>query len=296
MRLVSYKIQFGRGKDGQNDLERIARTVDGADIIAMQEVERFWRRSGMIDQVAELVRLLPEYHWVYGPGIDLDPGGGRDLGRRRQFGNMLMTRVPILSSRNHLLPKFGLPNQLSLQRSALEGVVELPAGPLRLYSVHLAHISSLQRRKQVGRLLEILASAPAEGGAWSGAGDKPDWAGEGPPPPMPRTEILLGDFNMEPGTPEYQMMVGPNPDAHGPMTTIDRLVDAWLAAGGDPNEGATSLARRGPRRIDYAFVSTALADRVSAARVDDEADGSDHQPLWIDMDLETALTPDARAV
>ncbi len=44
MKLVTYNIQFGRGKYDRFDLARIAKAVNGADIIAMQEVERFWNR------------------------------------------------------------------------------------------------------------------------------------------------------------------------------------------------------------------------------------------------------------
>jgi endonuclease/exonuclease/phosphatase family metal-dependent hydrolase len=40
-------------------------------MIALQEVERHWPRMGMIDQPAELGRLLPGYHWVYGPAFDV---------------------------------------------------------------------------------------------------------------------------------------------------------------------------------------------------------------------------------
>ena len=47
MKLVSYNIRFGLGLDQQIDLERIADTVKDADIIALQEVERFWKHSGM---------------------------------------------------------------------------------------------------------------------------------------------------------------------------------------------------------------------------------------------------------
>ncbi len=49
MRIVTYNIQFGLGKDGRFDLERVADEVDGADIIALQEVERYWQRCGNID-------------------------------------------------------------------------------------------------------------------------------------------------------------------------------------------------------------------------------------------------------
>jgi exonuclease III len=39
------------------------------------------------------------------------------------------------------------------------------------------------------------------------------------------------------------------------------------------------------KRIDFCFVSAALAGRVRAARIDANASGSDHQPLWVEMDL-----------
>ncbi len=59
MKLVGYNIQYSRGRDGRYDLARVASAVDGADIIALQEVERFWPRTGMADQSAELAALLP---------------------------------------------------------------------------------------------------------------------------------------------------------------------------------------------------------------------------------------------
>ena len=287
MNIVTYNIQFGRGKDGRIDLERIAAEVEGADLIAMQEVDRLWSRSGMTDQVAELVRLLPGYHWRYGPGIDLDvnedPG---DLqARRRQFGNLLLSRAPIVSSRNHLLPKIGFADQLSLQRSALEGVIACPSGPVRFNSVHLAHVSSLERQHQAARLMDIHAGAANEGGAWSGGTDRPDWLDDGPPPPMPSEAVLMGDFNMEPATPEYEIIAGPATHKYGPAARLGGFADAWIAAGNDPTGGLTKLAETGDRRIDFVFVTTSLAERIGETRVDDLAQGSDHQPLWVEIDL-----------
>ncbi len=40
MKLVTYNIQYGVGKDSKCDLGRIAQAVDGADVIALQEVAR----------------------------------------------------------------------------------------------------------------------------------------------------------------------------------------------------------------------------------------------------------------
>ncbi|MEE8212767.1 MAG: endonuclease/exonuclease/phosphatase family protein [Acidiferrobacterales bacterium] len=289
MRLVTYNIQFGQGKDGRFDLERIAREVEGADVIAMQEVERYGKRSGLVDQVAALVALLPGYHWVYGPGIDVDASFTDDRGqlhnRRWQFGNLLMSRTSILSARNHMLPKAGLVNQITLQRAALEGVIDCPRGAVRLYSVHLGHVSSLERREQVARLLDIHHRAPGAGSVWSAGSTPSDWPDELPAPPMPREAILLGDFNTRPDSPEYEMIVGGFDEKYGRLTSLDGFVDAWLAAGNDPQGGATELRPDGDVRIDYVFVSTVLADAVRAARVDVEAQGSDHQPLWVEIEL-----------
>ena len=173
MKLLSYNIHYGQGKDDRYDLARIAAEIQDADIIALQEVERFWQRSGVVDQVTEIARLLPDFHWVYGANLDLDASyasaGGRPVQRRRQFGNMLLSRLPIISTRNHLLPKFGAVNLHTMQRGALEAVIDLPAiGPVRIYSTHLCHLTADTRLPQVDHLLELHRSAPGEGGAWSG--------------------------------------------------------------------------------------------------------------------------------
>ena len=100
MKLVSYNTQYSKGKDGRYDLERIAKTLEGADVIALQEVDRFWPRTGMIDQPAELAALLPNYYWVYGPAFNMDASeagaDGAVINRRRQFGNMILSRWPLI--------------------------------------------------------------------------------------------------------------------------------------------------------------------------------------------------------
>lgn len=61
LRLATYNIQYGRGKDDCFDIERIAGEVAGADIIALQEVETFAERSEMIDQVGVIHRGQPTW-------------------------------------------------------------------------------------------------------------------------------------------------------------------------------------------------------------------------------------------
>jgi endonuclease/exonuclease/phosphatase family metal-dependent hydrolase len=54
MKVISDNIRFGLGSDHNIDLERIAKSVREAGIIGLQEVERFWDRSGMVDQLEVL--------------------------------------------------------------------------------------------------------------------------------------------------------------------------------------------------------------------------------------------------
>src|SRR5436190_5256005 len=271
MQFVTYNIQYGLGRDSRYDLARIAREVETADVIALQEVERHWQRSGCVDAPAVLASYLPEHHWVYEANLDMDASyrdpAGRLINRRRQFGTMILSRVPIVSSRNHLLPKYGTLAQHSIQQGALEAVIITErAGPVRVYSVHLSHLSPVTRLPQVEALLAIHACAPGEGGAWCGGHPEPEagWT-EGEMPPMPADAILMGDFNFEWNAPEYDRIVGPASERYGRLNRLTGFVDAWVAAGHREDDGATIGTGQ---RIDHCFVSAALASRVKAARID----------------------------
>ncbi len=290
MKLVSYNIQYGRGRDGVFDLERIASEVAGADVIALQEVERFWQRSGMRDQPEKIAELLGEYYWVYGAGVDLDASIRGDDGllrnRRRQFGNMLLSRRPIQSSRNHLLPKYASLGPMSIQRSALEGMIETRVGFVRFYSVHLTHVSAETRTPQVQALLDVHRRAPVEGAALAGTNVKEEWILDGIPPHLPRVAIFMGDFNMEPDSGEYVLLAGPVSPYGGRVTNPEGFVDAWVAAGNGERDGVTAEIDGRPVRLDYCFVSAPLREHITDARIDAEAEGSDHQPLWVEIDLD----------
>ncbi|MEZ5861562.1 MAG: endonuclease/exonuclease/phosphatase family protein [Geminicoccaceae bacterium] len=285
MRLVTYNIQYGLGRDGRYDLARIAREVEAADVIALQEVERFWQRSGVVDEPAEIARHLPRHHWVFGANLDIDAdlveADGRVVHRRRQFGTMILSRRRILSSRNHLLPKYGTLTQHSIQQGTLEAVIDLPMGPLRVYSVHLSHLDAATRLPQIEALLAIHRRAPREGGAWCGGHPNPaaGWT-EGEMPPMPRDAVFMGDFNFVPGSDEYTAMVGPLTARYGRLLNTDGLVDAWTVAGHDEGAGVTCDGKR----LDYLFLSADLRCRVRSVRIDETAEGSDHLPVWMDFD------------
>lgn len=297
MKIVTYNIQYARGKDDRFDLGRIAATVSGAEVIGLNEVERFWPRNGAaVDQAAELGALLPRYYWVYGPYFDMDASeraaDGTVVNRRRQQGSMLLSLRPIVCSRLHVFPKLDAVNHFNMRMGAIEGVIAFPSIAVRFYSVHLAARSGEERLVQVRQLLASHRRNRTEGGMWSGTpygGRGIDWSCGEAPPPNPLDAILMGDFNTVPDTPEYKEVVGSTPGETREIHDRHSFVDSWLAVG-DGSDGATFFAD--PRRdlhhdirIDYCFVGGGLADRLVSARVDRDAAGSDHQPLWVEIDL-----------
>ncbi|WP_338696693.1 endonuclease/exonuclease/phosphatase family protein [Bradyrhizobium sp. 26S5] len=293
MRIITYNIQFSRGRDGRYDIARIADAIKSGDIIGLQEVERLWERTANVDQPSELARLLPDYFVAYGATIDIlkadRPTGGRVDNRRRQFGNMILSRYPILTVRNHLFPKFGALTQHTLQRGALEATIETPDGVIRVYSTHLCHLSAEQRGIQIKRLLDIHKAAPSEGSVDSGTNLRDGWDERALPAP-PRDAILLGDFNLSSTEAEYDLIVGPR--STRPLRKAERLngydtfVDSWVAAGNGEGDGVTlyeNIAAGTGIRIDYCFLTPSLASCVQRARIDTDADGSDHQPFHVEI-------------
>jgi len=296
MKLVTYNIQYTKGKDYRYDVDRIVQAVKGADVIALQEVERFWKRSGMTDQPAEIAKRLSSYYWVYTPAFDMDASqkqnNGTILNRRRQFGTMILSKKPILSSRLHTLPKSGSLAHYNMTTGALEAVIQFDVGPIRIYSLHLSAISIQERLTQIEAFLKIHRQAVFEGGVSEGPPllrGTTDWSdGDPMPPRMPQNAILCGDFNLEPGGPEYDALVGCKDRIYGRVPYIDNFVDAWVAGGNREEEGITlqkSPEYNHEHRLDYCLVSGELADRVKKSWIDELADGSDHQPVWVEMDI-----------
>jgi endonuclease/exonuclease/phosphatase family metal-dependent hydrolase len=283
MKIVTYNIQYGVGRDGRFDLERIAREVEGADIIALQEVTRNFARNGGGDMIEGLAALLPDYFTAFGPAMDLDFGAtdkeGRPLNKRFQFGNMVLSRFPIVASRNLLLPRTLRFTRGNLQRSAMEALIVTPSGPLRVYSVHLDHISVTERSLQISHLKERAFAYVGEGGAISGSAEYGFHE-----PPRPQGFVLMGDFNMDRFSPEYALMTGEQDDA-GQAAGTDP-VDVYSLGNGLP-DGAVSWVDdakpEGNRLIDFAFVEASLAGRIGKVWIDRDAKGSDHLPVWLEL-------------
>ena len=307
MKLVSYNIRFGLGLDQKVDLGRIADTVNDADIIALQEVDRYWKHSGMTDQPEIISSHLQQYYWLYFPAFDVDASeaqsDGSILNRRRQFGPMVLSRWPIRMARYIMLPKLATTDCLSMDTGAIECVVDTPSGPLMVYSLHLTPVSCRERLMQLDLLLEFYRNTRVNGGSWTGGGSgvtdpveirhmgELNWSNDEPIPVIPKEAVVMGDFNMIPESEEYYTMVGTPDPCSGRVGHVDDFLDSWTFAREhsedriswfpDPPECAPGY----PICLDYCFISPNLSQRVERAWIDQEAIGSDHKPYWVDLDF-----------
>ena len=265
--VVSYNIQYGFGLDGTYDLDRIVAAIRDADVICLQEVTRGYVKNGGVDMPADLQAALPSHFSAYHPAADIDMGSAlvdeRAVNRRFQFGNMVLSRWPILAIRGHLLPRTWRKDALNLQRGVLEATIATPAGLIRFYSAHLDHVDARERMAQVRALRTIALDFAETGGAITGAFDfgLPDIEDKG-------DFVLTGDFNFEPDSDEYRL-----------ITDDGTLVDATAE---DPGWSWRSMSGIEPverSRLDYVFCNAALADKTSDIRIDRGAEGSDHMPI-----------------
>ena len=283
---ASYNIHYGVGMDGQYNVARIADAVASADILCLQEVIQGWPPTGHADQAAEIASRLDRYY-VFGTGVDVDgssrDAAGRIVNRRQTFGNAVLSRWPIRSTRTLLLPKPALPGVFDLQRSVTEAVIEVPGMPLRVYSVHLSHLSAGQRRPQVETLMAWINAAPAEGRAWDheheimrGMGVKNV--------ELPHAAILMGDLNLMPTEANYALLCGDVVERAGRQPRHDQLADAWVLAGNDEGQGASFAdTKDAVHRIDHCLVTRELVPLVRRAWIDQQPQGSDHYPLFVEF-------------
>lgn len=168
IRLVTFNIAHGRGRDRRVDLTRTVATLAAldADVLCLQEVDRHYgRRSGWADQGAELAQALGMTS-VYGASVRLD--ADRDGAPEREYGNAVLSRHPLRRLVVHPLPIRG--------RSEPRSLLLAEQGDLVVGCVHLQHDDAAARTRQAAAVLTAL--------------------------PADRPLVLAGDFNADPGDPE----------------------------------------------------------------------------------------------
>jgi len=280
--IVSWNIQYGKGVDGIIDLQRIADVIhkDGLpDILCLQEVSRNDPEiDNAKDQVHELKLLFPKYDHFFGVSHDRSV---RNEKRRKQFGNLILTRHSPIQVLHHLLPSPADPEARFMSRQATEMVIKTDLGAFRLMSTHLEFFSEKQQIAQVYRIRDLHKEACEQ---FHEPGiDKPNTPFE----IVERTEkmVICGDFNFTIESNPYKIITKPF------SGKISKLVDAWNIVNFQSSHSPTcglfdhKQWKQGPHCRDYFFISEIIASKIKKLFVNTETNASDHQPIRLIIDL-----------
>jgi endonuclease/exonuclease/phosphatase family metal-dependent hydrolase len=193
LRMMTWNIHHGKTKAGVYDPAAQARFIasHNPDVVALQEVQT-WDE----DQPARYERLLEQL-----TGVDWKRQWAPVVNTAGTEGNVILTRLPTMSSSSHQMHATGDWNAMYSNRSAAR--VEVQAGAVRVhvFSTHLDYYNTTHRTAQVLDLLE--------------------WTRQFRGP-----RIVAGDFNSTPG--EYWI-----------TAMLGDYADTWRDVTGASSGGAT---------------------------------------------------------
>jgi endonuclease/exonuclease/phosphatase family metal-dependent hydrolase len=282
VKLITWNIQWGRRCDGRVDLARIvrvAREMADFDVLCLQEVSHNFpglEGSGREDQFAALAGLLPGYAAIEGVAVDEPQGHGGP----KRFGNLILTRLPVVRVLRHHLPWPADPEVPTMARVAVEAVVRIGERHLRVTTTHLEYYSAGQRAAQVERLRDLQAEAAGH------AADRPHAKVLGGPfetRPRGSGGVLTGDFNFRPEDPLLERMQAALPERAPAWRDAWRLVHEARAHA--PTVGLFDREQwPQPFCCDFVFVTADIAPAVRNLTVNADTDASDHQPVLLELD------------
>ena len=145
VRVLTFNIHHAEGDDGRVDLDRIVRVIQSAtpDVVCLQEVDRGLPRTAKLDFPALLAEKL-KMQVVFEPNYLFDGG---------EYGNAVLTSLPITASKNHKLP-----GPLGIEpRGCLEVALDAHGKPLTILNTHLG-LKPAERAEQVKAILDVLPS------------------------------------------------------------------------------------------------------------------------------------------
>jgi len=198
LRVLTYNIHHGEGKDNKFDYERLAKIIRdlNPDIVALQEVDFKTLRSKGIDQ-AGLLGELTQLKAIFGKAMYFQGG---------EYGEALLSRFPMEEKKIYALPyRIGQEPRAALAVNVFPGR-ELPE--FVFVGTHLCHQSEETRFEQMTRLHSLFA----------GGNDIP--------------VILAGDLNAREGSSPMNVLLEADwTDASAPVSRIDYILvrskDPW---------------------------------------------------------------------
>ncbi|MBS1814548.1 MAG: endonuclease/exonuclease/phosphatase family protein [Acidobacteria bacterium] len=141
LRVATYNIHKCRGLDRKTMPERIAEIIRqlDADVVCLQEVVHAPGGSQAFNQAERIAESLGEYAWSFGENRSLHGGA---------YGNMTLSRLPIVQCKNH-----DITHKRREERGVLQTDVEMQNGQvLHVFNVHLG-TGYIERRYQAQHLL-----------------------------------------------------------------------------------------------------------------------------------------------
>jgi len=270
VRVLVYNIHAGKDAAGVARIAELASFVGqtGADIVLMQEVDVGTRRSGGVDQPAELARRTG---FVSSFGRTIDYDGGR-------FGIAVLSRWPIVDAR--MIPLDGrapaADNGRHEPRGALRVVVATPQGRITVFDTHLdAFGGDAWREQEADSLVQLVVRARNAG----------------------ETIIVGGDFNSTPESAAQQTLrnaglrdawtVCGSGDGHTfPASTPAKRIDFLFLTGATSCSSArvpdTQLSDHRPLLVDVALPASVAA---APTNLDPRTPLTAAQRHWVDSTL-----------
>ncbi|MBO8128730.1 MAG: endonuclease/exonuclease/phosphatase family protein [Peptococcaceae bacterium] len=143
IKVLTYNIHHAEGVDNEVDLGRIAHVLaaSAAELIALQEVDRFMPRTGFVPQAKRLAQKLGKTY-VFAPTLRLVC--------LPLFGNAVISAYPIISWTNHRLPGTGEPRRMLETRILMQGET------VCFCNTHLG-LNAVDRKGQVAEIIRIVS-------------------------------------------------------------------------------------------------------------------------------------------
>lgn len=140
IKVMTYNIHRGINKDNELNLDGIVDTIksSGAEIIALQEVERFSVRTKFQDQIGYIADKL-SMRYVYGKSVNILNG---------QFGNAILSKYPIEEYQVRELPSE------RENRTLLSAKLNVLGNRISIYNTHLG-LKQSERDKQIKEIVRI---------------------------------------------------------------------------------------------------------------------------------------------